>query len=426
MTLDSTFYLTTDPQGVGLLKGKVFINRTGTLVNPQDISNVPNNLRITTLKKDHRENIYDFDIPLFCNSDKKQINNKSIPVTYYNHAWYSFAKAEDSSWLQLVAVLPYIHNYNLDSSSDSSSTASSSTTLLNKTIRNSPAILSITSSPQVSTLTQLPKMATTTTTQTQATTQATATTGSSQPLSAADLHTLLHMAVRGGGGGGSGGGGGAPPAQQPLQPIAAAANVKAMGANPPIFNGNRDDADDFISKVEEYLLLNDDVAGFNSPKKKVALMLTFMQGAKVAEWMRGVRAWLLQLTPAQNTEDIWNEFLVEFELRFQDTQSHQKARTKLEALQMKMPEIDIYVAEFEKLVRKANYTLGSHKMNQHFIVGLLMAVTEDVLKDPEPTTYPEILRKTLASIRTKQTIWALYKRGNQNQLNSYRPPQNNW
>ncbi len=39
------------------------------------------------LKKDHRENIYDFDIPLFCNSDKKQINNKSIPVTYYDHVW---------------------------------------------------------------------------------------------------------------------------------------------------------------------------------------------------------------------------------------------------------------------------------------------------------------------------------------------------
>jgi len=199
-----------------------------------------------------------------------------------------------------------------------------------------------------------------------------------------------------------------------------------MGANPPIFNGNRDDADNFISKVEEYLLLNDDVAGFNSPKKKVALTLTFMQGAEVAEWTRGVRAWLLQLTPTQNTEDIWNEFLVEFELHFQDTQSHQKARTKLEALQMKMPEIDIYVAKFEKLVRKANYTLGSHKMNQHFIAGLPMAITEDILKDPEPTTYLEILRKTLASVHAKQTIWALYKRGNQNQSNNYRAPQNNW
>ncbi len=198
VTLDSTFYLTTDPQGVGLLKGKVFINRAGTLVNPQDISNMPNNSRITTLKKDHRENIYDFDIPLFCNSDKKQINNKSIPVTYYDHAWYSFAKAEDSSWLQLVAVLPYVHNYDLDSSSDSSSTASSSTASLNKTIRNSPAILSTTNSPQISTATQLPKMSTTTTTQTQSTTQATASTGSSQPLSAAQLRALLHSAVRGG------------------------------------------------------------------------------------------------------------------------------------------------------------------------------------------------------------------------------------
>jgi len=57
-----------------------------------------------------------------------------------------------------------------------------------------------------------------------------------------------------------------------------------------------------------------------------------MQGAKVAEWTQGIRAWLLQLTPAQNTKDIWNEFLVKFELRFQDTQAHQKARTKLEAL----------------------------------------------------------------------------------------------
>ncbi len=93
---------------------------------------------------------------------------------------------------------------------------------------------------------------------------------------------------------------------------------------------------------------------------------------------------------------------------------------------MKMPEIDVYIAEFEKLIRKAGYTLGSREMNQHFIAGLPMAVTEDVLKDPEPTTYPEILQKTLASVHTKQTIWALYKRGNQNQPNTYHPPQNTW
>ena len=85
-----------------------------------------------------------------------------------------------------------------------------------------------------------------------------------------------------------------------------------------------------------------------------------------------------------------------------------------------MPEIDAYVAEFEKLVRKANYTLGSPEMNQHFIARLPQFITEDVLKDLELTTYPEILWKTLASVHAKQTIWALYKRGGQNQ----NPPTN--
>ena len=315
-----------DPQGVGLLKGKVFTNRSGSLVNPNDIADIPENSCILILKKDHKENNHSFNILLFCDSDKKKLNSKSLPVTYYDHAWYSFAQAADSAWIQLIEVLSHIHNYDLGDQSSTSS-ASDSTVSIDKTIRNSPAVLSITNSPKVSTLTQLPKMATTTTMQTQATTQTTTSSGSTQLLSAAELHLLLHMAIQGGGGGeGGGGGGGGQPAaaQQPLQPVTAAANVKAMGANPPLFTGNQDKADNFILKVEEYLLLNNDVAGFNSPQKKVTLTLMFMQGPEVAEWTHGIRAWLLQLTPAQNTDNIWTEFLVEFETCFQDTQAHQK------------------------------------------------------------------------------------------------------
>ncbi len=151
-----------------------------------------------------------------------------------------------------------------------------------------------------------------------------------------------------------------------------------------------------------------------------------MQGPEVAKWTRGVRAWLLQLTPAQNTEDIWTEFLTKFDKHFQDSQRHQKARDKLNSLCMKFPKVDTYVSDFEQLVRKALYTLGSPKMNQHFIAGLPMNVAEDVLKDPEPTTYLEILCKTLASIQSKQTIWALFKKGNPGQTNNYCPPQPNW
>jgi len=51
-----------------------------------------------------------------------------------------------------------------------------------------------------------------------------------------------------------------------------------MGKDPPLFQGERKKADTFMNKVKKYLTLNYNVAGFNSPKKKVVLVLTFMQG----------------------------------------------------------------------------------------------------------------------------------------------------
>ena len=87
----------------------------------------------------------------------------------------------------------------------------------------------------------------------------------------------------GGGGGGEGGGGGgeggAPAPQQPQQPqqqqnVAPAANVKAMGKLPNTFDGDCAKAEDFIEDVKGYLHLNQDVAGFNSPIKKVVFTLT--------------------------------------------------------------------------------------------------------------------------------------------------------
>src|SRR6266403_3712123 len=53
---------------------------------------------------------------------------------------------------------------------------------------------------------------------------------------------------------------------------------KPWGKTPPLFKGERSKADTFMNEVEKYLTLNDDVAGFKSPKKKVVLVLTFMQG----------------------------------------------------------------------------------------------------------------------------------------------------
>ena len=92
----------------------------------------------------------------------------------------------------------------------------------------------------------------------------------------------------GGRGGGSGGGGGAGPPAQPQPagqgqaPVPVAADVRTMGEKPAIFTGDRTKAEDFIEEVKAYFHVNQDVAGFNSPIKKVAFTLTLIKGDEVA------------------------------------------------------------------------------------------------------------------------------------------------
>jgi len=94
----------------------------------------------------------------------------------------------------------------------------------------------------------------------------------------------------GGGGGGRGGGGGGQGPQQPAAPgpIQVAGNVKNMGQLPFVFDGNWTKADDFMDEVKGYLLLNQDINGFNSPIKKVAFTLTLIKGADTTGWTRDI------------------------------------------------------------------------------------------------------------------------------------------
>ena len=73
-----------------------------------------------------------------------------------------------------------------------------------------------------------------------------------------------------------------------------------MGSLPQIFTGNHTRADDFIEEVRGYLCLNQDVAGFNSPMKKVSLTLTLIKGPEVAGWVQDMGRGIDQLDPVIN------------------------------------------------------------------------------------------------------------------------------
>ena len=211
--------------------------------------------------------------------------------------------------------IPEVHDYDVEVPTRAQQSESNTEQdPLDVTIQNSPAIIKDPLAP-TTLITQNPFFAiaksdlsqsivgtnmTTTQTITQTVTQATAAIAPQYPLTETELEELLNVAMgeRGGGTRGSplgppGGPPGGPPTGGPAaaggaaaQPVAAAANVKAMGKDPPLFKGERSKANTFMNEVEKYLTLNYDVAGFNSPKKKVVLVLTFMQGPEVEEWTR--------------------------------------------------------------------------------------------------------------------------------------------
>ena len=160
----------------------------------------------------------------------------------------------------------------------------------------------------------------------------------------------------GGGGPGRGGGGGglnppgAPaPASQGQAPIIPAGDVKAMGQLPQIFSGERDKVDDFIEEVKAYFQVNEDVAGYNSPIKKVAFTLTLIKGDQVAGWVRDMGTWVDGLNHIHNNFPIvWTQFLNEFEAQFQDLNKQQHGRMALEKCKMQWPNITQYISDFER------------------------------------------------------------------------------
>jgi len=220
------------------------------------------------------------------------------------------------------------------------------------------------------------------------------------------ITTIINKALRRNPGSGPGGPGG--PAAQGINPLAVvpqAADVRLMGSLPAVFLGNRAEAEHFINGIQAYIQLNREVPGFNLPMKKIALVLTLMQGDKVADWANDIGQALDELNLAtDNIPALWTTFLEEFREQYLDTQATDRARTELESLVMKIPYIDEYISKFEDLCRKSNYMMGNSEVTYMFLKGLPKSLLEDVLKAPQAVDYPALKERAIQATRTQQLL----------------------
>ena len=212
-----------------------------------------------------------------------------------------------------------------------------------------------------------------------------------------------------------------------------------MGSLPQIFNGDRSKADDFIEEVKGYFHLNANIAGYNSPYKKVAFTLTLIKGEEPAQWVQNMGNWLDMLDPiADNVKDLWDQFLKAYAYQFQDSQAAQQARTKLKNCRMTNNNYDDYISCFEALADKVDYTRESAEMYDMFLEGLPTNILYNTLKPPTSTTYKELKDRVRSLAQGKAIIDGLlwqWGGGTQRGGNAYQwvnnnqqwPfPQNNW
>jgi hypothetical protein len=177
-----------------------------------------------------------------------------------------------------------------------------------------------------------------------------------------------------------------------------------MGVVPEKFNGNRQQAENFLEKIKQFLRLNQDVPGYNSPIKKVAFMLMLMERPEVAGWVHYWGENIDALDPiADNYPVVLEQFFDTFNKQFMDTQRATRARADLKRLTLKFPEIDDYIAKFEDLARLADYH-GDNELFDLFLQGLPGNILSELLTAPIPQNYVELKQKAVNVICSKVLV----------------------
>jgi hypothetical protein len=159
-----------------------------------------------------------------------------------------------------------------------------------------------------------------------------------------------------------------------LIPIQPGGERKQAGMMPQPFDGDRAKAEAFLRELRLYMMANQGVPGFESPIRRVAITLTFIKGLKVDGWVEAMLQAIEQLHPVQdNIEYTYTNFLHRFQTQFMDSTKQETAQAALNKHCFKFPFVDQYISDFETLVRKAGYTVGSREMMNYFLKGLKTA-----------------------------------------------------
>ena len=155
---------------------------------------------------------------------------------------------------------------------------------------------------------------------------------------------------------------------------------------PPDFNGNREEADNFLNSCRVYLRLN--AQSYSTDEEKIIFILSYMIGGSAGPWKDAFTTKAFSINPTTSQEHGFGtltDFIKEFNKSFEPLNPVDNAIAKMKALKQ-TGTADDYVAEFLPLAVRSG--IGSVAvLSDYFLTGLKKGLVNNIMTvEKLPTT----------------------------------------
>jgi hypothetical protein len=122
------------------------------------------------------------------------------------------------------------------------------------------------------------------------------------------------------------------------------------------------------------------------PVTKSAYFLSLMSGPNVEDWVFLQDLWLEK---AEDDPTAWQTLEQKFKNDFDDYAGREIAQLQIEKLQMEGDDVDQYIADFERLARRAGYNLNDPASLRVFARGLPNRLAESCMDHEDTETFEQ-------------------------------------
>ena len=147
-----------------------------------------------------------------------------------------------------------------------------------------------------------------------------------------------------------------------------------------------------MNEFNLYCLTNFDAEQLINPLKRTTLLLGFIKGPNVKDWVKDWTMWTVnKYTTGQPSVDehYWNMIMNAFQYTFQDTGARERAEDQLRKLAFAPNAVDIFITQFKSLAHEATYHLDDKPTISLFTSKLPYKMVDHIYKVVRPGTFAQ-------------------------------------